>query len=467
MHRPALLSWPAGRLALAAPLAAGLALAAAVIPAGMASAAPAALPSNCTPSGSTVTCTFAFTGAAQSWTAPAGVSAATVTLDGGQGGNAPSSYFPQQAGGKAATVVATIPVTAGVTYQVLAGGAAPGNGNEAGGFNGGGSGSGVSGIPNAEGGGGGASDVRSPAADGSYPLANRLLVAGGGGGAAGYGLGNGSGGTNGPPGGLGGPSAGAGQPGVTETLDPAGQQGGGGGGGGAGTATAGGAGGTAGAGGVNPAQNGSRGSAGSAGTGGAPASDSLLHGSGGGGGGGYYGGGSGGQGGTGGWTGNNYSAGGGGGGGGSDFVTPAATAVTITDGAWSGNGQVVITYAPPPCPASSTLTATVTSSPAATLEYWPGGQQTLTLPGHPGCTVTVANPSHTPISNIGGTAGTAGWVIVSKTGFYSASGAVSLPACRSFAAGASVTGGSYPTCSNASTVFESGHSTATFTVTAS
>ena len=120
MHRPAFLSWPAGRLALAAPLAAGLALAAAVIPAGMASAAPAALPSNCTPSGSTVTCTFAFTGAAQSWTAPAGVSAATVTLDGGQGGNAPSSYFPQQAGGKAATVVATIPVTAGVTYQVLA-----------------------------------------------------------------------------------------------------------------------------------------------------------------------------------------------------------------------------------------------------------------------------------------------------------------------------------------------------------
>ena len=59
MNRPALLSLPAvRRLALAAPLAAGLALAAAVIPAAMASAAPAALPANCAQSGTTVTCTY-------------------------------------------------------------------------------------------------------------------------------------------------------------------------------------------------------------------------------------------------------------------------------------------------------------------------------------------------------------------------------------------------------------------------
>ena len=90
MNRPGLLSLPAvRRLAYAAPVAAGLALTAVVIPAGMASAAPTALPANCTQSGQIVTCTFAFTGAAQSWTAPAGVATATVTLDGAQGGNAP------------------------------------------------------------------------------------------------------------------------------------------------------------------------------------------------------------------------------------------------------------------------------------------------------------------------------------------------------------------------------------------
>ena len=49
MNRPAFLSFPAPRrLARGAPLTAGLALAAAVIPAGMASAAPATLPTNCT-----------------------------------------------------------------------------------------------------------------------------------------------------------------------------------------------------------------------------------------------------------------------------------------------------------------------------------------------------------------------------------------------------------------------------------
>ena len=58
MNRFAFLSLPAGHLARAAPLVAGLALAAVVVSAGQASAAPAALPTNCTQSGTTVTCMY-------------------------------------------------------------------------------------------------------------------------------------------------------------------------------------------------------------------------------------------------------------------------------------------------------------------------------------------------------------------------------------------------------------------------
>jgi hypothetical protein len=121
----------------------------------------------------------------------------------------------------------------------------------------------------------------------------------------------------------------------------------------------------------------------------------------------------------------------------------------------------------PACPANSTLTFSVTSSPSADLEYWPGGQQTLALPGYPGCSVTVDSPSNTPISNIGGTAGTTGWSIVSETGFTSSSGTVDNPGCNGDLSASSVTGGNYPTCSNASTIFEGGHSTDQFVVTAS
>jgi Putative Ig domain len=51
---------------------------------------------------------------------------------------------------------------------------------------------------------------------------------------------------------------------------------------------------------------------------------------------------------------------GGGGGGGSDFTDPSATAVAVTDGAWSGNGQVTISYVVPP------LSLTTTTLPAVT-----------------------------------------------------------------------------------------------------
>jgi Glycine rich protein len=131
--------------------------------------------------GTTCTVTYDYTGAAQNWTVPAGVTQASVTLDGASGGTGASSDFPPSApAGEGAQLVATIPVTPGANFQVTVGGAAPGAGDEAGGFNGGGqaaSDSMGSGFY-LGGGGGGASDLRqSP-----DTLAARVLVAGGGGG---------------------------------------------------------------------------------------------------------------------------------------------------------------------------------------------------------------------------------------------------------------------------------------------
>jgi uncharacterized repeat protein (TIGR01451 family) len=298
---------------------------------------------SCTAGGnSQCTVTFAETGAAVNWVPPPGVTSVNATLDGAQGGDAPQDDPGRslQAGGLGATVTATIPVTAGDTYQVAVGGAAPGDGNEAGGFNGGGCGGEgcdvQAGLPFASGGGGGASDI---ALAGSA-----LVVAGGGGGAGGDGIGNGPDGANGAAGGTGGTSGGPGTSGTDDTLDPPGSQGTGGGEGGPGTANAGGAGGTAGNG---PGGSGSPGSTGGASAGGAGGNGYGAGGDGGGGGGGYYGGGGGGGGGAGfdPDTGNpGFGAGGAGAGGGSDYVTTQAAASSIADGAWSGNGQITISY---------------------------------------------------------------------------------------------------------------------------
>jgi hypothetical protein len=304
--------------------AAGLATTLPALPASAASGA-------CTTSGDQVTCTFTVTGAAQSWTPPAGVSAATVILDGASGGaGAGISFSPHEPGGNGATVTATIPVMAGEAYQVLVGGAAPGDGNESGGFNGGGTGGsgGKGNVGFVAGGGGGAS---------TFALGSAVLaVAGGGGGGGGNGFGTGPGGGGGPGGGPGGPSAGAGSAGGTNSAG-----GGGGGGGQPGTAAAGGQGGSGGAAGFFKLGIGQAGTAGASGTGGSGGTN-FGGGDGGGGGGGYFGGGGGGSGGA------NVETvvggGGGGGGGGSDFVTSSATAATVTDGTWSGNGQVIISY---------------------------------------------------------------------------------------------------------------------------
>ncbi|TWP37002.1 collagen-like protein [Leekyejoonella antrihumi] len=114
------------------------------------------------------------------------------------------------------------------------------------------------------------------------------------------------------------------------------------------------------------------------------------------------------------------------------------------------------------CPANSVLTFSATSAPTDTFEFWTGGEQTVTLAGHPGCSVTVARPLGI-INNV--PAGT-GWAIVSKTGFTSAGSTVKNPNCGGALSSASVSG-TYPVCSNASTALESGHSSDEFVVTAS
>lgn len=111
------------------------------------------------------TTTFEFTGDAQDWVVPFGVSSATFDLYGaeGRGYDYPGS---QVRGGNGGRARATIAVSPGSTVRVMVGGMGEAN---TGGFNGGGL---------AVYGGGGATDVRI----GGTALTDRVLVAGGGGG---------------------------------------------------------------------------------------------------------------------------------------------------------------------------------------------------------------------------------------------------------------------------------------------
>jgi uncharacterized protein YjdB len=125
--------------------------------------------------------TFVYTGSVQTYTVPAGVTSVLVDAQGGKGGNNnnyPTGSYPSR-GGYGGKVVCTLAVTPGQILNVYVGGAG-GNGTTSGGtggFNGGGNG--ASSSPYAGGAGGGASDIRfSP-----YALADRKVVAGGGGGA--------------------------------------------------------------------------------------------------------------------------------------------------------------------------------------------------------------------------------------------------------------------------------------------
>ena len=251
------------------------------------------------PSGSQV---FNFTGAAQTFVVPAGVTRITVEAFGGQG--APGSGIGLGvggAGGRGGRIQATIAVVPGATYQVNVGG------------------QGAT-LATHPGGGGGGSDIRT----GGTALANRVVVAGGGGGGAGAnnaagvvggaggaggGLTSGTGGnaTHGGIGGNGGTQVAGGTPGGGLNVGQPGTLGQGGAGC---CALIGGAGGFNGGGQAGPAYTGGPG------------------------GGGFYGGGGGSE------SGN--ATAGGGGGGGSSFSN--GTNVTHTQGVRSGNGMVTITW---------------------------------------------------------------------------------------------------------------------------
>jgi len=139
---------------------------------------------------------FAYTGSAQTWTVPAGISAIQFRVIGATGGTSWSNH-----GGYGESITGTLAVTPGETLQINVGqqGSGHSSGNNASAFNGGGSGF-YYGA-----GGGGASDIRRT----TYALANRVVVAGGGGG-AGYYIGANAGFATGDTGGDAGLSSGSG-----------------------------------------------------------------------------------------------------------------------------------------------------------------------------------------------------------------------------------------------------------------
>ena len=135
--------------------------------------------------------TFNFTGAVQNYTVPPLCTVINVTVSGAQGGGS---------GGLGARYTSSMAVTPGQVLQIYVGGAGTNTSVvNVGGFNGGG---GEFGNFGNEGSGGGATDIRVA----PYALANRMIVAGGGGGQGGY-----AGGAGGN-GGLLGATGGAGQP---------------------------------------------------------------------------------------------------------------------------------------------------------------------------------------------------------------------------------------------------------------
>ena len=315
----------------------------------------AALPANCVAGTASVSCTFAYTGAEQTFAVPSGATSIDVEAIGAAG---ETSIFGGAVGGHGAVVSGEVAVTGSSTLYVEVGGTptAPASGCYpanpcTGGFNGGGGG-GFYGP-----GGGGASDVRTHTrADTAATLASRLIVAAGGGG-GGDDLGPCSpGGAGGDAGMTGGDGPSCGITGAT--------------GGGAGTSSAGGAGGVA---------NGGSGSLGQGGE---------SQGSGGGGGGGLYGGGAGGENDV---DENGNSAGAGGGGGGSNLVPAGGSGEVTTDPA-----SVVISYAVP--------MASITT-PADGAVYALGQQVSSSFtcadvsggPGISSCVDQNGNPSGSPV----------------------------------------------------------------------
>lgn len=248
--------------------------------------------------------TFRYTGDVQEWVVPTGVTTIQVDAYGAQGGYSLGNVESGGPGAFGGWLSATVSVTPGETLEVYVGERPEGT---AGGWNGGGAGAGLTSPNLVSGAGGGASDVRrSP-----YALADRLVVAGAGGGAGGND-------TLANTGGLGGYADGG-----TGTISTTGH-----GGGVGGSASAGGAAGTSGTLAVI-------GSAGALGVGGSAGSADRA---GGGGGAGLYGGGAG--------AGSAaMGRNGGGGGGGSSGTT--GTVLDDESGVNEGDGYVVIRWEEP------------------------------------------------------------------------------------------------------------------------
>ncbi|MEV6984616.1 IPT/TIG domain-containing protein [Sphaerisporangium sp. NPDC051017] len=276
-------------------------LAVALAAGGLAAVAPAAQ--------AATTVTFSYTGGAQTFTVPDGVTSIVVDAFGAQGQAGPGQV-PGGAGGRGGEAKATLAVTPGQELQINVGGT--------GGYGGGGAGGkGGNVFGYLDGGaGGGASDVRTGP---GYGLDDRVLVAGGGGGGGNFDRGYAGGGGDG--GGAAGASGGSSSLGANP--------------GGGATSSAGGSGGA----GSYGADAGADGTAGTGGAGGAEVPGGTSGAGGGGGGGGWYGGGGGGGGE---WAGPpTYARASAGGGGGSGYG-PAGT--TFQTGVRSGNGVVIITY---------------------------------------------------------------------------------------------------------------------------
>ena len=103
----------------------------------------------------------------------------------------------------------------------------------------------------------------------------------------------------------------------------------------------------------------------------------------------------------------------------------------------------------PACPATSTITFTITASVVSGLYHWPGGTQTLAVPGSPGCTVTVARPSGS-IANLGSVDPTR-WAVTAMTGFTGTNGGIVGPtSCFGALNFVADTINNRPACTNAS-----------------
>lgn len=291
----------------------------------------------------TQTITFNYTGSFQIWVVPSCVTSINTVVAGAKGGGLN--------GGSGARITANIPVTPGQILYIYCGGMGT-QGNNSGGWNGGGNGySSTGSLIYSSWGGGGASDIRI----GGQTLANRVIVGGGGGGR--------SGGSSQVCGGAANCNNGA------QGCSTYGQ------GGGGGTQASGGFGGAPWAGVPTGGQAGTLGQGGNGGF--------WQTASGGGGGGGRFGGGGGGNDGC--CTGGN---GGGGGGGGSSLIPVGGTCIGANN---SGNGYVTITYTSVNLtvnPTSTNVTcfgfcngtaSSNVTTPGATFLWNPGGQTTSSI----------------------------------------------------------------------------------------